>query len=182
MSYWANVDAVRWFAREVWPRITAVEPSAVFYIVGRGPTPEVLALAELPNVVVTGGLPDVRPYLKWAEVCVAPLRIARGVQNKVLEALAMGRPVVATGHALQGIEPRPVPGVQVADDPNRFAATVCALLEARGQPDLEREASEFVRRSFDWTTNLGQLLRLVEADHDQRPAAATGRQAASPCG
>jgi sugar transferase (PEP-CTERM/EpsH1 system associated) len=181
MDYRANVDAVRWFASEVWPRIREVEPSAVFYIVGRGPTPEVRALAELPNVVVTGGVPDVRPYLKWAQVSVAPLRIARGVQNKVLEALAMSRPIVATSHALQGIEPRPVPNAQVADDAGRFAEIVCALLKAREEAGLGREAREFVERAFDWTTNLDQLLEWVELDDDRRPAAEVRREAASPC-
>jgi glycosyltransferase involved in cell wall biosynthesis len=125
-------------------------------------------------------VPDVRPYQKWAEVSVAPLRIARGVQNKILEALAMSRPIVATTHALQGID-RPVPNVRVADDASRFAETVCALLKAREQPGLGREAREFVERAFDWTTNLDQLLRWVEPDEDRRPAAEERREAASPC-
>ena len=89
MDYWPNVDAVTWFARDVLPTIATQRPRARFYIVGIAPTPAVQALAQDPRVVVTGRVPDVRPYLKHARVVVAPLRVARGIQNKVLEAMAM---------------------------------------------------------------------------------------------
>lgn len=95
MDYWPNVDAVAWFAKEVLPGLRQRRPACRFYIVGRSPTPEVQALAG-DHIVVTGTVPDVRPYLQHAAVVVAPLRVARGIQNKILEAMAMERPVIAS--------------------------------------------------------------------------------------
>ncbi len=98
MDYWPNVDAVCWFVNEVLPAIVAQRPRARFHIVGMNPTAVVQALAAEGRVVVTGSVPDVRPYLQHARVVVAPLRVARGIQNKVLEAMAMGR----AGRRLRG--------------------------------------------------------------------------------
>lgn len=94
MDYWPNVDAVNWFVNDMLPDLLATNPDCRFYIVGRNPTPEVVALAS-QNVVITGTVADVRPYLQHAAVVVAPLRVARGIQNKILEAMAMERPVIA---------------------------------------------------------------------------------------
>src|SRR3954447_13488802 len=85
MDYWANVDAVDWFSRAIFPKVRMRFPKAEFFIVGARPNPVVKALAKLPGITVTGSVPDVRPYLAWASLAVAPLRIARGIQNKVLE-------------------------------------------------------------------------------------------------
>lgn len=176
MDYWANVDAVRWFAADVWPRVREREPDALFYVVGSNPAPEVAALAAQPNVVVTGRVPDVRPYLKHAELAVAPLRIARGVQNKVLEALAMARPVVATANALQGLEAPSVPGVVAADTASAFAEAVCATLASPDRGELGRRGREFVRGTFAWDASLERLLRLVEGEGaDHRPAGVASR-------
>ncbi|HRZ05528.1 MAG TPA: TIGR03087 family PEP-CTERM/XrtA system glycosyltransferase [Candidatus Competibacteraceae bacterium] len=109
MDYWANVDAVEWFARTVFPEIHRAAPDSRFYIVGARPAATVQQLTTVPGVRVTGTVPDVRPYIAHAEFSVAPLRIARGVQNKVLEAMAMGKPVLATSAALEGIGPSPAP-------------------------------------------------------------------------
>lgn len=95
MDYWPNIDAVAWFATEVLPRLLAEVPGLRFYVVGRSPAAAVQALAG-PRIVVTGTVPDVRPYLRHAAAVVAPLRVARGIQNKVLEAMAIGRPVIAS--------------------------------------------------------------------------------------
>ena len=111
MDYWPNVDAVTWFATDVLPALVARVPSIRFTIVGMRPTPAVQALAG-KHVVVTGTVPDVRPYLAHAAVVVAPLRIARGVQNKVLEAMAMGRPVVASAACAGGIDATPGVGIR----------------------------------------------------------------------
>lgn len=102
MDYRPNVDAVTWFTREVWPRVRAVRPEATFEIVGRRPTPAVSALHGRDGVTVTGAVPDVRPHLAAAHVAATPLRIARGLQNKVLEAMAAGVPVVASPAAAEG--------------------------------------------------------------------------------
>src|SRR5438270_733322 len=107
MDYPPNVDAVRWFADNVLPLL----PGARFVIVGASPAASVRALADRPGITVTGRVPDVRPYLLHADAAVAPMRIARGIQNKVLEAMASARPVVATSDALEGIAA--VPGTEV---------------------------------------------------------------------
>lgn len=104
MDYWANVEAARWFAHAVWPQIRQNIPEARFYIVGSNPSRAVRALASISGIVVTGGVRDVRPYIAHAHAVVAPLRIARGIQNKVLEALAMAKVLLATPQAYEGIE------------------------------------------------------------------------------
>ena len=159
MDYWANVDAVCWYATEVHPIVLQSQPSARFYVVGSNPTPAVRALAAR-GAVVTGRVEDVRPFLAHAQAVVAPLRLARGVQNKVLEAMAMGRRVVATSAAVRGITAAP-PGVHVADDPAGFAAATLLALEddggARGTA-----ARAYVRSEFDWQRNLAPLLAAVQ--------------------
>src|SRR6185436_3795466 len=100
MDYFPNVDAVQYLSASILPRVRDAVPAARFTIVGRNPTRAVRRLAREPEVTVTGAVPDVRPYLARAAVAVAPMRIARGVQNKVLEAMAAGVPVVATSVAL----------------------------------------------------------------------------------
>ncbi|MGL4565001.1 MAG: TIGR03087 family PEP-CTERM/XrtA system glycosyltransferase, partial [Halioglobus sp.] len=103
MDYWPNVDAVVWFAREVFPRLHRAHPGLTFTIVGGNPSRAVRQLAAVPGIAVTGRVEDVRPYLKHALAAVAPLRIARGVQNKVLEAMAMARPALVSRKGLEGI-------------------------------------------------------------------------------
>ncbi len=103
MDYWPNIDAVSWFANDIFPTLLKAWPQLRFYIVGRSPSAAVLALAS-ESIVVTGTVPDVRPYLQHASVVVAPLRVARGIQNKILEAMAMGRPVVASQSCAQAID------------------------------------------------------------------------------
>ena len=99
MDYWPNVDAVGWFAEQAWPVIRRQVPNARFFIVGMRPTPEVSKLAEQPGITVTGAVPDVRPYLAHAHAAILPLRIARGIQNKVLEAMARSACIVSTRSA-----------------------------------------------------------------------------------
>ncbi|XSG86387.1 MAG: TIGR03087 family PEP-CTERM/XrtA system glycosyltransferase [Methylohalobius sp. ZOD2] len=104
MDYWANIDAVRWFADRVFPKLLQYHVEARFYIVGARPAEAVKALGRREGVVVTGAVEDIRPYLAHARLAVAPLRIARGIQNKVLEALAMGKSVLATSMAMDGLD------------------------------------------------------------------------------
>jgi sugar transferase (PEP-CTERM/EpsH1 system associated) len=127
MDYRPNMDAVRWFADAVWPTLTSRMPDARFLIVGSKPGPEVRALGERANIIVTGRVADVRPYVAAATMIVAPLRIARGIQNKVLEAMAMARPVVATPQAREGIDAVPGRDLAVAQDAHDFAAACRAL-------------------------------------------------------
>lgn len=160
MDYRPNVDAARWFADAVWPTIRAAHPAARFLVVGSKPTPEVRALGERAGIEVTGRVPDVRPYLANATVVVAPLRIARGIQNKVLEAMAMARPVVVTSDALEGIEATPGAEVLLADDAASFAAR---CLDAAGPlaAGLGAAARRRVERDYSWEGRLLGLDRLL---------------------
>ena len=156
MDYWPNIDAVTWFANEVFPAIHKQCPQAQFVIVGSRPSAEVSGLAQQPGVVVTGGVPDVRPYLAHAACAVAPLRIARGIQNKVLEAMAMARPVVVTPQAAEGIRARPGEEYILADNGSAFSAAVLAQLTAP-HPDLGQAARQAVLRHYNWAQNLASV-------------------------
>ncbi len=158
MDYWANVDAVEWFSAEIWPRIRARAPGARFFIVGGKPTDAVRALERKPGVHVTGRVPDVRPYLAHCDVAVAPLRVARGTQNKVLEALAMARPVVCTEAAASGLMLPADAGIRVHDDPQSFAA---AVLASAGERDNSPGRARVID-SFGWRANLRAIDRLLE--------------------
>lgn len=151
MDYAPNVEAVVWFARAVLPRLQAHHPGARFVIVGMKPTAVVRALAELPGVTVTGRVPDIRPYLAHARASVAPLRLARGVQNKILEALAMGSPVVATPPALEGLTSGCEGVVEGSEDPEAFARRTAALF---ADPDaaaaLGARGREHVATHYSW--------------------------------
>ena len=159
MDYWANVDAVSWFAREVFPAIRAQFSDVRFYIVGSRPTAEVQALAG-NAIVVTGSVPDIRPYLAHAQIAVAPLRIARGIQNKVLEAMAMAKAVVVSPQALEGIEATPGIEVLLAPDAAAFIAHIAAQLS---QPDetLGAAAHQRVEQSYSWDGSLQRVDQLL---------------------
>lgn len=161
MDYWPNVDAASWFAREVLPLVRRVRPRAVFYIVGARPLPQVQRLARAGVVHVTGTVADVRPYVAHAAVSVAPLRIARGVQTKVLEAMSMAKTVVVSPQALNGIEAIPDRELLLADGAAAFAAQV---MRALGQPDarMGRAARLAIRRRYAWSTSLARVLEQIE--------------------
>jgi sugar transferase (PEP-CTERM/EpsH1 system associated) len=170
MDYRANVDGAAWFAREVLPLVQAAVPAATFRIVGAAPTRQVLDLAALPGVTVTGAVPEVRPQLDAAHVIVAPLRVARGIQNKVLEGMAAGRPVVATPGALEGIAAQPGVEVLQADGAVAFAGAVLDVIQERAPGDLGKRGRRFVERRHRWDAELRVLERLV-ADLAPDPSA-----------
>ncbi|NBB82958.1 MAG: TIGR03087 family PEP-CTERM/XrtA system glycosyltransferase [Alphaproteobacteria bacterium] len=178
MDYWANADAVVWFAREALPAIRREKPRAGFWIVGANPLPEVKALAELPEVTVTGRVSDIRPYLAHAAVVVAPMRIARGVQNKVLEGMAMAKPVVTTSLAAAGVEAA-VPGEEVllADTPDATAEAVLALIDApeRGAA-IGRKGRRRIRESYAWEASFAKLDALLGLVEPAAPLAEAVRQ------
>ncbi len=165
MDYRANVDAVGWFAAEIWPAIRRSHPTARFVIVGRNPRPEVSALHATNGIVVTGEVEDVRPFLHGAAVCVAPLRIARGIQNKVLEAMACGRPVVVTGEVAQCLSVAPSAGAYLATDTAEgIAAAVSSLLDRPGVAQaLGASGRQYVEQHHDWGRMLDAFERLVSA-------------------
>ena len=160
MDYQANMDAVTWFVKEVWPRVRASKSRAVFYIVGSNPASGVKAL-EGDGVVVTGRVPDVRPYLHYGEAVVAPMRIARGIQNKALEAMSMARPVVVTTKGLEGIEAEDGTEVLLADDADEFARKVLEILSGVW-PKVGDAARRLVRREYAWEESCSRFVRLVE--------------------
>jgi sugar transferase (PEP-CTERM/EpsH1 system associated) len=161
MDYWANVDAVTWFAREVFPQIVDGYANAKFYIVGSKPTKEVEALAKNKNIVVTGAVDDVRPYVVHAKLAVAPLRIARGIQNKVLEAMAMGKHVLATSAAMEGIPYDNSLAVSVADEASDMVMHLSHFLRNNLNTPVSKANREFVKQKFSWEQNLNRLSDLL---------------------
>lgn len=173
MDYWPNADAVRWFAEEVLPALRERRPRARFYIVGMRPNATVRALAS-EVVSVTGTVPDVRPYLMHAAVVVAPLRIARGVQNKILEAMAMARPVVASRACAAGIDCVEGRDLCVASDATEFVDRIGQLLANRPAADaMGAAARECVLQRYSWHARLRRLDELIDGDSPPQPAAAT---------
>jgi len=163
MDYFPNVDGCVWFAREILPLVRARHPEARFTIVGNHPTPEVRALGELEGVEVTGFVPSTSDYLARAAVAIAPLRIARGIQNKVLEAMAMGLAVVGTTHATQGVGAEDGDAYLVRDTAEAFAEACCALLDAPHEAAaLGQRARAFVEAHFQWEDALVLLDDMVE--------------------
>jgi sugar transferase (PEP-CTERM/EpsH1 system associated) len=161
MDYWPNVDAVQWFATDVFPQLRARFPSLHFYIVGARPSAQVTALANLPGVTVTGTVPDVRPYILHADVAVAPLRIARGIQNKVLEAMAMASRVVVSPQALEGIDATPGAELLLADGAAEFVAAVTQLLQTRNTT-IGPAARRRVETQYSWPSNLACIGERLE--------------------
>ena len=164
MDYWPNVDAVSWFAREVMPEIRKRDAGVRFYIVGMNPGPVVTALARDPAVVVTGRVADVRPYLQHARVIAAPLRIARGIQNKVLEAMAMAKPVVVTPAMAAGMSARPGVEIEVASDAAEFAAKVVLLIDPERARRMGADARARVLRDYNWSASYAQLDEVLGRD------------------
>ncbi len=170
MDYWANVDAVSWFVREVYPKLRAQFADLVFYIVGSRPTAEVQALAG-NDIFVTGSVPDVRPYIAHANLSIAPLRIARGIQNKVLEAMAMSKTVIVSPQALEGIEAKIGSELILAEDAAAFISQIAHHLL---QPDaaLGAAARRCVEQFYSWEHSLrriDELLQNATAQPVQRP-------------
>ncbi len=160
MDYWPNVDAVVWFAEKVLPTLRQRRPGLIFHIVGSRPAERVRALARAGGVHVTGTVPDIRPWIRHADVAVAPMRIARGIQNKVLEAMAMARPVVVSPMGAEGIEAADGREWRVAESADAFAGAVDELL---AHPDraaaMGRAARARVEADYGWEARLPLLDR-----------------------
>ena len=177
MDYWPNIDAVNWFAQEAFPAIVARHPRARFYIVGIQPTPVVQALARDARVLVTGRVPDVRPYLRHARVVVAPLRVARGIQNKVLEAMAMGRPVVVSAAAAGALSGVPGIDYEVAEGVPDLIRHTIALMDIERGATLGKAARARVVADYDWTTNLTPFDTLLRGPGEARAGVKVSLQA-----
>ena len=156
MDYWPNADAVVWFAHEILPMLRARKPGLCFWIVGANPGEEVRALDFMPGIHVTGRVEDVRPYVAHAAAVVCPLRIARGIQNKVLEGMAMGKPVIASPAAFTGVRAQAGIDLLVADGPAAFTDAVCAVLDG-DHPGLGAAARAAMVRGYAWDAVLSKL-------------------------
>jgi sugar transferase (PEP-CTERM/EpsH1 system associated) len=172
MDYRPNIDGVTWFARAVLPRIRAARPEAEFVVVGRNPSEGVRALGRMDGVRVTGEVADVRGWLAEAAVVVAPLLLARGIQNKVLEGMAMARPVVASSEAAEGIDHGGT--IHVARDAEAMAAAILGLLDdPEAAAALGMRAREQVIGRYGWAAAMRGLDRVMA------PLFADGERAAA---
>lgn len=163
MNYFPNVDAVLYFCREIFPRIREQHPNATFTIVGREPTEQVQRLAAQPGVVVTGSVPDVRPYFEKASVFVSPMRAGSGIQTKNLEAMAMGVPVVTSAVGAMGLAADIGTELLVADTPASFAAQVMQLVDNRERREtLAQAGRKRVETTYSWHA-IGERLENVYA-------------------
>ncbi len=163
MDYWPNEDAVVWFADEVFPGIRKKHPQAQFYIVGSNPTEQVMSLDFRDGIVVTGFVADIRPYIKHAATIVAPMRIARGIQNKVLEGMAMAKQVVVTSMGLEGIAAKDESEIWIADDVSGFINRIDSIL-SQGDSTIGDAARNRVCQDFTW----GQSLPKVDVQIERK--------------
>lgn len=169
MDYHPNIDAVRWFATAILPKLTQRWPKLRFYVVGRSPTPEVLALADA-NTTVTGTVPDVRPYLQHAAIVVAPLRIARGIQNKILEAMAMARPVIASTECAGAVDAVPGEELLHASTPDDYISEIERLLDSPGLgATIGHRARQRVLARYSWEAHLCGMDRYLPTTTCERP-------------
>ncbi len=164
MDYFANIDGACWFVEEVLPLIRQRRPGVEFFIVGSSPAGRVRGLGKHEGVTVTGSVDDVRPFLHSADVCVIPLRVARGVQNKVLEAMAAGKAIVATREAIAGLRIEDGRQLLVAQTPREFADATLKIIGDRDlRETLSSKARSFVELEHDWEPLLQKLVELVES-------------------
>ena len=163
MDYWPNIDAVTWFAKEVLPGLLIKRPNVRFYIVGRGPAPEVVALSN-EHIIVTGSVPDVRPYIQYAAVVVAPLRISRGIRNKILEAMAMERPVIASTTCTDAVDATLGKEILMADTPDEYLQTINHCLENHDESvTIGFAARQRVIERYNWETNMSSIDRYLSS-------------------
>ncbi len=159
MDYHANIDAVQFFAREIWPQIYQMKPELRFTIVGRNPTPEVRALSQTPGIEVTGTVEDVRPYYREAVAAVVPLRIGGGSRLKILEAMAAGVPIISTSLGAEGLAITNGKDIALSDTPQKFIASALDVIENENlRNHLSNGGLDLVCSQYDWST-IGAALR-----------------------
>jgi sugar transferase (PEP-CTERM/EpsH1 system associated) len=168
MDYFPNIDAVCYFAEEIFPWVRESIPAARFLVVGSDPSRRVRGLESISGVRVTGHVPDVRKYLKDSALSVAPLRIARGTQNKVLESMAMGVPVITSPQAAKGIQATPGVHMLVAADAQIFAQKVIQVLTNDAlRRGLSTAARQHLDRTHSWPISMKLLDDLIEREMPQ---------------
>jgi glycosyltransferase involved in cell wall biosynthesis len=172
MSYYPNVDAAVWFVEKMFPLILQILPQTKLLIVGQNPVEEVQRLARDAQIIVTGSVPDMRDYLNRSNLVVVPLRIGHGTRLKVLEAMAVGRPVVSTPIGAEGLDAQAGKHLLLADDPTQFAASVIEVLtKPRLAESIASDARQFVESVYAWPI-IGEQLN----QYCQRVAKGTFKQ------
>ena len=171
MDYWPNIDAVEWFARDIFPQVLAKKPHACFYIVGSNPVKSVIKLSSLQGIHVTGRVADIRPYLACAHMAVAPLRIARGIQNKVLEAMSMEKPVIATPQAMEGITADRETGCFIGHSAEEISRQILSQLESKFTRN--KTGRDVILDQYDWTRNLAKIDDFLEVKPQRHQEEAT---------
>jgi sugar transferase (PEP-CTERM/EpsH1 system associated) len=161
MDYFPNIDAACWFADEVFPRLRAADHNIEFFVVGSNPSKPVLNLGTREGVVVTGSVADVRPYIAQATAVVAPLRLARGIQNKVLEALVMGRPVFSTTPVCNTFGSEVPSAIIRCDSAEDFVRALRPHLDR--SPAHDQSIRDSMRGRFQWETNVQTVVHHLEA-------------------
>jgi glycosyltransferase involved in cell wall biosynthesis len=164
MDYWPNVDAAVWFSESVLPKLREKFSAAAFYVVGARPSAAVQALSSRPGVVITGRVADVRPYIGHADLVVAPMRIGRGIQNKVLEGMAMGRPVIVTPQALEGIGAEANEHLLLARDSDELVRSVEKLMNPAFATTVAAAARNWVLNRCNWADSLEKYDRLLGSE------------------
>ena len=163
MDYFPNQSAMHYFCEHVWPLLRDRRPGIKLQIVGANPAKHILALGNLPGVTVTGSVPDVRPFVHASVLTVAPLSIARGTQNKILESMAMGVPVVCSREASGGVDASPGHHLLVANRPDEYRDAILSLIENPDERDrLARDGRERVLSHHDWGRSMEKFDQLVE--------------------
>jgi len=163
MHYYPNIDAVRYFFEAIYPFVRQARPDVRVQIVGHRPPPEIQRLADPPSIEVTGSVLDVRPYYERASVFIVPLRLGGGTRLKILEAMAMGLPVVSTSIGAEGLDIHPGEDIWIADDPRAFADGVLRLLSDRALWDRLSAGGQRLASRYDWRELTRPLVNLVEA-------------------
>lgn len=163
MDYKPNVDAVLWFTENVWPGILENYPGSRFIVAGMNPVPDIQSLSELNGIEITGFVDDILPYFQQSTIFVAPLRIARGIQNKVLQAFSCGLPVVSTSMGAEGIDYTDGENILIADSPEAFLESITRLQNNRDlYQSLKVNALELVKKHYSWEGKLAPLKEILE--------------------
>jgi hypothetical protein len=162
MDYYPNSDAVQFFIKTMYEPLRRAVVNLRVQVVGHTPPPDIRQLAELPGVEVTGSVPDVRPYYEQATVFIVPLRLGGGTRLKIVEAMAMGLPVVSTTIGAEGLDVRPGEDILIADDAASFTDAVLRLLKDADLRDRIAEGGQVLARRYDWTILTRPYVDLVE--------------------
>lgn len=184
MDYYPNQECMQRFCKEVWPLLKVQRPALKLLIVGADPSPAIRALGQLPGVTVTGSVPDVRPYIRGSAAMVAPLAIARGTQNKILEAMAMGVPVVTSRAAAGGVDAEADHHFLVADTPQELAAAILRIVaDPAERARLATSGRERMLSHHAWPNSMQRLDTIIErcvSGYARRAGSASARTLRTP--